>query len=234
MEIRTYQNFVSRRYVDMRETFGKALLDGSHNAGSTPRDGDAPWGASLIIRLSHPMAKRLAEVADTCCHAARGPVLRYRADELHITVRSLEGYRAHSLTEVRREELCCYVTDSITGVSPFQIQLRGLSGGGDTLFACGYAEPGLTQIRNALHFRRHQIGSTGPTSLDAARIRDTAHASLVLFRQQPEAEPDIATILDDYADVDFGTELVRELTLVEYTPNTSSVGMTSLATFALQ
>lgn len=79
MDIRTYPNFVSRRYADMRATFGKALLEGRHSVGRTPRDGDAPWGASLIIRFSHPVAKRLAEVAETCCRAAR---VRFYATEL--------------------------------------------------------------------------------------------------------------------------------------------------------
>lgn len=159
--------------------------------------------------------------------------MAYGSDDVHITVRSLEGFRGTPLTEARRDELCAYVEASLVGASPFTLGMNGLAGGGDTVFACGYPSPGLALLRNTLHRHRHLIDGTGPVSPDASRIRDTAHASLIVFRDQAVAEPEVAALLDDLRGADLGDECVKELVLAEFSPTISGAGMRRFCTFTL-
>lgn len=159
--------------------------------------------------------------------------MAYGSDDVHITVRSLEGFRGGPLSQARRDELCAYVEASLAGASPFSLSMKGLAGGGDTVFACGYPNPELALLRDALHGRRDLIAGTGPAGPDASRVRDTAHASLMVFRDQAVAEPKVAGLLDDLHDVDLGDECVNELVLAEFSPTIGGAGMHRLCTFTL-
>lgn len=221
------------KYAGMRGTFGSALRTGTHRASMPPCAGEPPWGASLLISLGTPMSQSLAQLAERCRRLARGRVLAYGSDDVHITVRSLEGFRGTPLNQARRDELCAYVEASLVGASPFTLGMNGLAGGGDTVFACGYPSPELAQLRNTLHRHRDLIGGTGPVSPDASRVRDTAHASLMVFRDQAIAEPEVAALLDDLREADLGDECVKELVLAEFSPTISGAGMHRLCTFTL-
>ncbi|AUG80524.1 hypothetical protein CFP65_5842 [Kitasatospora sp. MMS16-BH015] len=211
----------------------RALREATHQPDGIPEHGSPRWGLSLVIRVTgaprEALAAELAVLAEHCA----GPHLVYRPEDLHLTVRSVEGF-ADEVAEEHVDHYARQARRAVRGLGPLAVTLRGIGGSPGGLFACGYATPALQQLRHRLHADTPPGGYLGVPGGDARRIRDTAHASLVVYRPPVRPEAALADHVSAEADTEYGTLAVTALSLVRYRPTATRVAMEELARIGLE
>lgn len=91
-----------------------------------PTHGDSRWGLSLVALPPREIAARLASTAHALRQTASNPHVAYGREDVHITVRSLEGHDAE-LTDATVDSYHRGVTHLVSEMSTLRIRLRGLS-----------------------------------------------------------------------------------------------------------
>lgn len=218
------------KYRRLRTSGDRLLRGGGYHADAIPSHGDPGWGLSVVIRIEGAVRTALGPELDRIAQLRRGGHLVYAPDHLHSTVRSLEGFQ----TEVSTGQVDHYVRPmrrAVAGLGPLAVEYRGLTGSERGILACGYPSDSLRMVRERLRqdYREDRSASSGVTGGDQDGIRDTAHTSLVVFREPAVEEPDLADYVQRRAEADLGRLEVRRLSLVRYRPTVDSVHLTELA-----
>ncbi|BAJ27914.1 MULTISPECIES: hypothetical protein [Kitasatospora] len=206
----------------------RALREASHQADGIPVHGSPRWGLSLVVRVDGAPGEALAAELAALAGLRSAPHLVYRPEHLHLTVRSVEGFA----DEVGERSVTHYADQAraaVQGLSGLAVTLRGLGGSPGGLFACGYPTPALRELRTRLHAAARSAGRPGVPGGDADRIRNTAHASLVVYRPPIVPEPALADHVAARAGTEFGTLAVTALSLVRYRPTATDVALEELA-----
>jgi hypothetical protein len=169
---------------------------------------------------------RAASLAEQIA-AVAGQHIVYGLDDLHVTVRSLEGFRVFEpgddvvarYIEVLEQEVRSLHSLPIhfDGVAPTLSGVIALSSTGS---------PELRALRQRLH---RDLAALAPVpGPDARGPRERTHMSLVLFTG-PLADADVtAATLADLVDVDLGVACFDRLELVRYERTERTVRMISL------
>lgn len=181
-----------------------------------PEIGETRWGVSLILRV--PFLPSIAALAEELT-ATAGPVhLCYDTSNFHMTLRSIEGYRgdvpgddaAASLYAARSAE----VLPLLRGLS---IELRGLTCGNSSALVQGWPDGNLQDFRLALHRALEDIEIAVPSGETAPdRVRNTAHASLLLMNGDLADPRGFAEIIDRHRETAFGSFKPEAAELVYY------------------
>ncbi|MFJ8046265.1 2'-5' RNA ligase family protein [Kitasatospora sp. NPDC096147] len=212
------------KYRDLSSAADRALRSAAHHPDPVPTDGDPRWGLSLVLRIEGEVRDALCAELAALAAARRAPHLVYAPEHLHSTVRSLEGFR-DEVPPGLVDRYAALVREAVAGLPEIEIDFRGLGASEGGVFACGYAGPGLTELRERL--RRARPASDRPGG-DGDRVRDTAHVSLMVFRPPLVPEPGLADHVAARRDTAYGTVRVRSLSLVRYRPTADSAGLTEL------
>ncbi|WP_165449669.1 2'-5' RNA ligase family protein [Krasilnikovia cinnamomea] len=193
-----------------------------------PVHGDPRWGLSVVLRVDDAVAERVAAELPGLADAGEAAHLVYRPEDLHCTIRSLEGFQ----DEVPQTQVDRYV-DQLTrvaaGLGPVRVTYRGLGGAPGGVFVRGFPDAALWTLRERLHADQLPHGPFGVPSVDTGRIQATAHVSVVVFRPPAVDETKLAEYVGARTEQPFGTAEATSLSLVRYTPTASAVAMEELA-----
>lgn len=204
-----------------------ALRQAAHRPDEVPGHGSPRWGLSLVVRVDGAAREALAAELETLALLCRAPHLVYRPEDLHLTVRSLQGFA----DEVAPADLAHYAGQArraVEGIGELAVTLRGLGGSPGGLFACGYPTPALRELRRRLLDGAAAGRLPAVPGGDGERMRDTAHASLVVYRPPVVAEEALADHVSARGEAEYGTLAVRSLSLARYRPTATEVELEEL------
>jgi hypothetical protein len=211
-----------------------AVAAGSVVCDPPPRDGDARWGLSIIVRPDRRVSERLTAAASELQSVVGGGQLVYDRNTLHTTVRSLEAHRGE--VDATDPTLGRYV-DIMRGLAPrygLSVSYDGLTLSQSGVLAQGWPlGDDMRQLRAALHSRLAAEGLTR-TGPEKEGPRRTAHTSLVVF-QEPPARP--VALMEHVATrryFDFGSCHFTRAEIVKYERDRNSLRLIVLESIPLK
>ncbi|WP_335986652.1 2'-5' RNA ligase family protein [Glycomyces sp. MUSA5-2] len=194
-----------------------AFADGTFLPDPVPCDGVPRFGLSFVVRLESPFADLIAAESDAIAKQCRGSHLNYVQRDLHMTVRSVEGYQdtvpQHQIDHYRGQ-----FKQAAEDLGPIQARFQGLGGSRGGLYIRGFPNAALLELRRRLRDARMPFGNLGPAGGDGDRYRDNAHISLLVPRE-PVPEPDVAAYVAARTNLDFGSVTCTEVSLVRWRPD---------------
>ncbi|UWD79172.1 hypothetical protein [Curtobacterium flaccumfaciens] len=204
----------------------RAFREGTLRRDHAPADGDSRWGLSLVLLPPAPVAAAISAAAAELGGLYSGPHHVYQADDLHLTVTSLEPYRDvvvqttidHYIDAVERHQELAHV----------DVQLVGLGGSPSGVFVQGVDEDTLTPIRQLMLETAADLhGGVAPLT---AFVRNTAHISISVH-QQAGPEPSAADYVDKHRHTHFGRMCGAALALVRYRASGGAMRLEVLHSF---
>ncbi len=207
---------LQQKYAAMWKEAELALETGEYTPDTPPRHGEPRWGLSLVALVDGDVRARIEDDLMPISEALGTHHFVYSPENLHMTVRSLEGYQ----DEISEEQVEFYAEQATRalGASPaVEVVCRGLGGSRGGLFVRGYPSESLIHVRTVLHDCAERLGPRSFVSNDYRAMRDTAHISLAVFQEPAVPEPRIARVITERADKDYGVLRPASLALVGYT-----------------
>ncbi|WP_406151512.1 hypothetical protein [Streptomyces sp. NBC_01012] len=208
-----------------------ALTEGTYHADSVPRHGDPRWGLSLVVPIDGAIRDAIAQDLVPIAAALSPHHFTYLPENLHSTVRSLEGYQ----DQVPRDQVVHYadlVETALKDCPPIEIELSGLGGSKGGLFVSGVPSDGLVRLRTGLHEAGAVEGPQAFASNDYTTMRDIAHVSVAVFQAPVVPERSIAGVVSARREKRYGTVRPAALDLVRYDLAGGEITMSRLARIA--
>ncbi|WP_281883667.1 2'-5' RNA ligase family protein [Agromyces rhizosphaerae] len=200
----------------IHESAAEAVRAGRPAVDPVPVDGDARWGLSLVALPDADTRAALQAAAAGLASTTANPHVAYDAGDLHMTVRSLEGF-ADEVPEAVIDRYCERLTSALRGVGPLTVRFEGMFLTSTGVVACGHPDPVLPLARERLAADAAAHGWNQVRGGDAARIRDTAHVSLMVFRDAAARDDRLVDHVEASHGTALGTMTVDRLALVTYT-----------------
>lgn len=194
-----------------------AFTEGTFHPDPVPRDGDPRFGLSLVVRAEGGFADRIAAESEAIAARCRGNHLNYVPRDLHMTVRSLEGFQ-DTVPQQQIDHYLGQLKEATEGLGPIAARFEGLGGSRGGLYVRGYPNADLLELRRRMRDARVPFGNLGPAGGDGDRYRDNAHVTLLVPREAVP-EPEVAAYVDARTAVDFGSITTREIALVVWRPD---------------
>lgn len=213
---------------------GRAEIEaGKVDADPVPDATSLRWGVSIVATLAPPLALTLEALADGCRYLCGDNHTFYNRTNLHLTVRSCEFHRvaiAENDAAVRAYE--AVLAEVRRKYNPFEIAYRGLNANRTGIICQGYPlSETLQTLRGEIHRRLDGMGfREGP---EVERVRQTAHASLVVFGGPVADPPALVGWLEADRETWFGAARVTRLSLVKYRRTAHDVELIRFAEVAL-
>ncbi|HIV57759.1 MAG TPA: hypothetical protein H9902_07355 [Candidatus Stackebrandtia faecavium] len=156
----------------------------------------------------------------------------YRPEDLHLTIRSLEGYQDFIDPKVV-DSYAKQVKTVVDDIPVMAVEVHGLGCSPSGIIACGYPDSNLQVLRRRLHDLAQCHGPLAVAGADVNRIRDIANVSLGVFKEEGVTEPGLAEIIAQASDKPYGIMAVRRLSLVRYHWRAGRLDMVELKSFEL-
>lgn len=180
-------------------------------AGRRP---DHRLGLTIIARPSPEVTDHLTAVIRRVAEVEPEQYF-YRPGDLHFTILSLftatEQWQPYFL---HLPEYLAAVDEVLTQTRRFTIALRGVTATPGAVLAQGFpCDETLSELRNRLReaLHRHHLGH----GLDARYRIVTAHLTMMRFRRQPVALPQLMALLQAYREYPFGETPIEALYVVK-------------------
>ena len=223
---------LAARYASIWRASRDAIADNSVAVDPLPEVGEPRWGVSAVFRPQLPQAvwETLAEISKSA-----GPDhAYYDQSNVHVTLRSNEGYRGDVPSKDPDVEGYAQVlSETLAGLSPPTVEFRGIIGARTSLLLCGYPNFDIIALRRGYFRRLERAGllRKGPES-SIEKVRNTCHATLAVF-SGPLSDPKVtASKLDGVKDMSFGTVPIVGLEIVSYARTLDRVETRTLARVA--
>lgn len=187
---------------------GKYVID--HQIDATT---DNRFGITLLIRPDEQTKSNI----QAFLHELREtePTQYYYPDsDIHVTAMSIIScYDGFSLSHILVEDYIQVIEESLTNISPFEIEFHGITASPSAVMIQGFpANDTLSNLRNNL---RHNFKSSGlEESIDKRYTISTAHATVVRFRDTMKDSAKFIRTLEKYRNIAFGSYKVDKLELV--------------------
>lgn len=138
----------------------------------------------------------------------------YPAADLHITLLSvISCYAGFTLGGISPGAYADIIQRAIENVAPFRIRFRGVTASPSCIMVQGFPEGDqLKRLRDAL--RRAFAASGLEHTIDQRYELQTAHMTVIRFRQPPDHARAFVEKVGVYRDHDFGDRMIDELELV--------------------
>lgn len=174
---------------------------------------DNRHGITLLIRPGAQVKRRIQTFL--CELKALEPQqYYYRDSDIHITVMSLiTCYPGFDLNQISVADYVALIRESLQGLQAFEIAFRGITASAAGVMIQGFfQDQTLITIRDNLrtNFRNSSLQQT----IDKRYSIQTAHSTVVRFREKLENPDNFLALLDRYRHFDFGTFPVDSLELV--------------------
>ena len=174
---------------------------------------DNRFGITLLIRPASPIKAKIQEFLNYLKSIDPNQYY-YPSSDIHITVLSIIScYEGFELSRISIEDYVKVIKESISGLESFDIQFKGITGSTSCIMVQGFFEnDSLNETRNRLkiNFRNTNLEQ----SIDSRYLIQTAHATIVRFRNELLEPKEYIRLLDRFRDYDFGTFKVDSFELV--------------------
>jgi hypothetical protein len=221
---------VAGDYQRMWESARDTLATGMVNVDPPPVDGGTRWGVSLILQPAEEIATALlAEVMRLRAYLGSNHIF-YGADNLHTTVRTIEGYRdqvpADDASIATYVELAQQLGQRFL---PFTIDYCGLTANAGSILAQGWPhDANIQTFRRAMHESLAERGLVRPGP-ELRGPRRAAHATLLLFSGPIDRPEALVRYVEASRDKHVGTSTVDALQVVRYRRTEDSFTTEALA-----
>lgn len=210
-----------------------ALEAGVTSPEPAVEEGSPRWGVSAVLRPVGTVADALAEAAREADSRAGGGHIVYAAGGLHVTVRSIEGYRSDvPRDDPRVAEYGRILRGAARDLGPVAIEFRGIVATPTAVLVQGFpVGEALAELREAMH--DGLVGAGLPLGPEAAQRRETAHATLLMVTRRLPDPAAFAAYVDERRRVPFGTCTFDAVDLVRYRRAATNVALVDLDTIPL-
>lgn len=186
---------------------------GCHSDPHIDDDSDNRYGLTLLIRPDEHV-KEKTEILLRQLREVEPQQYYYPATDFHITVMSIIScYSGFNPSHINLADYIHLINQSIAGIQPFKITFKGITASPSCLMTQGFPlDETLNKLRNNLRtlFGNSQLEQ----SLDKRYTLQTAHSTVVRFRQ-PLTQPEkFLKILEKHKNTSFGSFTVNQLELV--------------------
>nr|WP_286670563.1 2'-5' RNA ligase family protein [Fodinibius salsisoli] len=176
-------------------------------------DHDPRYGITLIARPSEAVTQSITHTLSQLTETAPQQYA-YPAGDLHLTVLSIIScYPGFSLGDIQPEQYTNIIRSAVDTIDPFHIHFRGLTASPSSILVQGFPEDDqLNQLRDRL--RDQFKASSLQHSIDKRYRLETAHMTILRFKQPLQEEQVFIDRLTKLKDIDFGSCRVDQLSLV--------------------
>jgi hypothetical protein len=215
-------------YDDLWSRGRWALTSGHLVCDPLPAPGTSRWGLSAVFR---PWSSAFADCAAACAELIGPRGVVYGEDNLHVTLRSFEGWRSEVGSEdealpVYRDALASIVAD---GPAP-RVRFRGLTASASGVLVQGWPLDDVQALRTRLHAVLHDrllaagLPMTGP---EASRgdLRRTVHATLAMYGPTVAEPHALSAFVERHRETDFGEQRFETVWLVGYRRTSNRVDL---------
>lgn len=174
---------------------------------------DTRYGVTLLARPSDEVKQNILKPLDKIKSVAPNQYY-YPDSDLHLTVLSIIScYAGFTLDEIDPLEYRDLISSAIDSVSPFRIQFKGLTASPSCILVQGFPENDqLNKLRNNLRNKFNQ--SKLQHSIDQRYKLQTAHMTVIRFKEPFKDSPKFVRTISDLRDHHFGSCLIKHLELV--------------------
>lgn len=138
----------------------------------------------------------------------------YPSSDIHITVMSIIScYEGFKLDQITISDYIELIRNSIGVIGQFVIRFQGVTASDSSIMIRGFPENEIiNNLRNNL--RTNFKNSDLEQSIDKRYIIQTAHSTVVRFRNNFQKKKELLKVIEKYKNYDFGNFEVNELELV--------------------
>lgn len=176
-------------------------------------DLDQRFGITLLIRPDHEAKASIQEFL-TEVRKADPVQYFYPNSDIHVTVMPIIScYEGFKVKNIKIGEYIQLLKGCLKNIPSFKIHFCGITASTSCLMVKGFpSDPTLENIRNRLRGAFSQADLE--QSLDKRYPLQTAHSTVVRFREKVMDPSKIMHLMDQWKDHDFGTFQVSSLELV--------------------
>ena len=210
-----------------------ALIHGHIEPDPAPDDTSRRWGISAVIRPREQAAITLEKTARQLSKFTGDKQVIYTGASLHTTLRSIEFFRSHvTHDDDRVRKYIDILQEIVRGYNAFNVLYQGLTANKTSVIAQGWPlSDDLQKIRVEFH---RQLGNAGLlTGPETQGVRETAHASLVVFTHPLEDPRSLVDFIEDNRETQFGYVNIDQIDVVRYMRTDTDVELVTLGTVFL-
>jgi len=137
----------------------------------------------------------------------------YQNNDLHLTVMSIIScYVGFELEQINIQDYVKLIEQVLSKPQSFKIQFKGLTASPSCILIQGFLTETLNEIRDDLRiaFKNSQLQQ----SIDKRYPIQTAHSTIIRFRQTLQNEHQLLDLVAKYRNFEFGTFEVKKVELV--------------------
>lgn len=174
---------------------------------------DNRFGITLLIRPSIAIKNKIQEFLNEL-KELEPKQYYYPNTDIHITVMSIIScYENFDLTQIKLSEYVALIQKSLITYTKIKIQFKGVTASPSCLMIQGFMNnENLNTMRNELRFKFKN--STLEQSIDARYAIQTAHSTVVRFKEELQHKTEFLKVVEKYRHTDFGTFNVDKVELV--------------------
>jgi len=165
---------------------------------------DKRLGLTLIIRPDIRVKNKFRQFLDEL-KTLEPRQYYYPASDIHVTVMSvISAYPGFDLTRIRPGDYIRLIEKSIARQKPFEINFNGITASPSCIMIRGFfTDQTLNTIRDNLRTNFRDSGLQ--QSMDVRYPIQTAHSTVVRFREKLNDQEKFVRLLEKYSGHDFGT-----------------------------
>ena len=209
-------SFLQQRYDEMWSQARERIRAGTVEIDPqlARREADQRRGITLLVRPTRRIQLQVKQLLDRLRAFEPGQHY-YHLSELHMTFLSpFTATVEHEPFFARTREYVTAIRTVVGQIAPFTISFTGITASPSTILIQGFTDPAtLNAARDAL---RHELRARDlAQSLDSRYHLETAHMSVVRFKQPLREGALLATELEQARQIEFGEMRVESMELVE-------------------
>ena len=174
---------------------------------------DNRFGITLLIRPSEDVKNNIQKFLNDL-KAVDANQYYYENSDIHITVMSIIScYDGFELESINISEYITLINESIQNISNLKIEFKGITASTSCIMVQGFMNTeALNDTRNNL--RISFKNSTLQQSIDKRYAIQTAHATVLRFKEKITDKSKFLKIIEKYRNHEFGTFEVKSMELV--------------------
>ena len=174
---------------------------------------DKRFGITLLVRPSSEVKAKIEKLTLELKKAEPNQYY-YPNSDIHITVMSIIScYDGFNIENIELSKYIELIKKCLPNKKNIEINFKGLTASNSCIMLQGFMNNNvLNEIRDNLRFEFKK--SELEQSLDKRYSIQTAHSTIVRFRNHLNEKEKFLKIIDKYADFDFGTFEIKKIELV--------------------
>ncbi|AZI27798.1 mutarotase [Pedobacter sp. G11] len=173
---------------------------------------DQRFGITLVIRPDQNTKMNIQRFL-TEVKAIEPDQYYYQDSDIHITVMSIIScYAGFELSQIDIQDYIQLINQVLKKHKSFKIQFKGLTASPSCILIQGFLTDTLNEIRDDL--RLAFKNSALQQSIDKRYTIQTAHATIMRFRDKLRNPTRLLSLIEQYRGFDFGTFTVDQIELV--------------------